>query len=571
MNKVDVAKIVASSSPTAWSQVYHAGSVTAVVSLTLSGAEEHVVLPAIGKEILNNFEAEYFSLETKNLISIKQAIEGVTKKIPENIVVSFVISVLLETVLYVFIAGSGFVLLKRNGKIGTLLENENESRDFLSASGFLEDSDIVVLGTKSFGDLISKEEITTTLSLPATQDMAESLSPKIHAQENGSVAAAIFSYRNPKSQPKVDEPTAQKVEESLPEIPPEPFQESPIPTKEKRNMSLPKLQFSHRQKLFLTIAVILIIVLVITAALTLSKNKDRQQQALFTSIFPPAEKKYEEGVSLIDLNKNLAQDDFTQAQAMLDDSQNKFPANSPEAKQIIDLKAKITTQLQTAANVNQTPANKVDNSSAPLLAFASKQNATYVTEDANNFYNADNSGVTKVDKKSNAPTQIIKNSTDYKNIGGFEIYFGNIYILDTKDGIDKYVPSGTTFSKSSYFSGTTPDLSKAVAITIDGSIWILQNDGSILKYTKGAQDSLTISGLDKPLSSPTKIVTNIDDDNVYILDNGNGRIVVLKKDGSFVAQYVTGILKQAAQLSVDEKNKKAFTLSSGAIYEIDLK
>ncbi len=130
--------------------------------------------------------------------------------------------------------------------------------------------------------------------------------------------------------------------------------------------------------------------------------------------------------------------------------------------------------------------------------------------------------------------------------------------------------SGTT--KATYFAdGVNPDLSNVVYLTIDGSIWVLFSDGSITKYTKGKQDSLTVSGLDKPLSGPTQIVTTVDFDNVYILDKGNGRVVVLKKDGSFVAQYASDTMHTTTAMDISEKDKKIYLLSTGTVYQLDLK
>jgi len=109
-----------------------------------------------------------------------------------------------------------------------------------------------------------------------------------------------------------------------------------------------------------------------------------------------------------------------------------------------------------------------------------------------------------------------------------------------------------------------------VAMSIDGSIWLLFSDGTISKYTKGTSDNFKISGLDAPLSKPSKIVTNADMTNVYVLDTGNKRIVTIDKKGTYLSQVVSDTLSSATELIVDEKNKKARFLSSGKIYEVGL-
>ncbi|KKQ34514.1 MAG: hypothetical protein US51_C0036G0007 [Microgenomates group bacterium GW2011_GWA2_37_6] len=138
-------------------------------------------------------------------------------------------------------------------------------------------------------------------------------------------------------------------------------------------------------------------------------------------------------------------------------------------------------------------------------------------------------------------------------------------------GILKFVPSGSEYEENKYFSGDSPDLGASAAMAIDGSIYILYKSGDIEKYTKAKKETFSVSGLEKPLSSPTKIFTNEDVDNIYILDDGNGRIVILDKTGKFVKAYSAGVIKGAKDIDVDEKNKKIFILSSGKVYQIDLK
>jgi hypothetical protein len=100
---------------------------------------------------------------------------------------------------------------------------------------------------------------------------------------------------------------------------------------------------------------------------------------------------------------------------------------------------------------------------------------------------------------------------------------------------------------------------------------MLTSDGNISKFTKGNNDTFTIAGLDTPLSNPTKIYTNASDDNIYVLDNGNSRIVVFDKSGNYKNQYQAGIIKTAKDFDVLEKDKKIYILSSNKTYEVDLK
>ena len=108
-------------------------------------------------------------------------------------------------------------------------------------------------------------------------------------------------------------------------------------------------------------------------------------------------------------------------------------------------------------------------------------------------------------------------------------------------------------------------------MTIDTSVWILMNDATILKFTRGKPDSFTVNGLDEPLSQPLLIFTNTDTDNLYVLDRGNSRIAVLNKNGDYQSQYKANILKDAIDFDIVESSKKIFILSKGKVYEIGIK
>ena len=164
---------------------------------------------------------------------------------------------------------------------------------------------------------------------------------------------------------------------------------------------------------------------------------------------------------------------------------------------------------------------------------------------------------------------LLKNDKDWEKGVGLSTYQGNIYILDQKNGVLKFTAGGDGFGKSSYLKDK-PDLSTASAIAIDGSVWILLKDGNILKYTKGSAEDCKVKGMDKPAKGATRLYTNIDSENLYVLDPGNSRIIKINKTGAFQTQYVADILKNAKDLEVSEKDGKIRALSGGKTYELPL-
>ena len=600
-SNLNFAKIVANPSALSWSQVYSAGKLFAVISLeTTEEVEEKDYLNVLGKEILNTLEQEFFTLETKDLDSIKQAVEATAKKIPEDLTSSFVIGSVVNNILYVYILGNGKISIKREGKIGDLLESsEQKAQNLKVTSGFLQDSDVLILQTKQFSNVVSTDTLSKFLDDLSPTEAAENIAPYVHEKEEAGAAAIIISYKTPVEDeevilaPKEDEPEIEEIkneeekekEEVIEPVGNEQFYAPKIENKQSLfdKVKLPlgffsnfriskKIDLNHPRKVILTIVVIILLVLIGSIFFAVKKQQETQVLSTFNSIYPPALKKYQEGQGLVGLNQSLADDSFNQAKSILNSGASKLPKDSSQAKQVATLMSEINTALGSAPKVSATSAKPVDASLSPLLLAETKNSALYFSEDDNNIYGLTSTLVFSLDQAGNNKKTIITNSSDWKTPAGIAPYNGNIYILDkSQNQILKYIAASSGFSKANYFSGTTPDFSKAVAMAIDSSVYVLSSDGTINKFTKGAPDTFTLSGLDKSLSSPTKIFTNASLTNIYVLDNGNSRILVLDKTGHLNSQYQASIIKSAKDFDIDEKNKKAYVLNGDKVYEIDLK
>jgi hypothetical protein len=595
-------KIVANPNAYSWSQVYSAGKLFAALSLEAKEErEEKDYLNVLGKEILDTLEQEFFTLETKDLESIKQAVTATSSKIPHEINCSFVITVIIENILYIYILGNGKVSLRRDGKLGALLEANDQKPDSLKvSSGFLQQNDTVILQTKQFSDVISVDTLSEFLDNLTPAEASENLAPLVHEKEDGGAASIIINYKQArKEEPEefaektLEESQNPEIEEKLQQESKRetPFYQSSLEKTRKTSFSLSFLpifsslinkiklprnfEISHSRKIILTIIIVIIVVFMGSIIFALNKQKDTKTQSEFNNIYPQALKKYQEGQGLIDLNKNLANDSFNQAKQILEGGKDKLPKTSNEEKQVLDLLSKVNNALGTGATTTQTisKTNTVDLSKSPLLLLETTENGLYYSEDGKNLYSLTQDSVFSFDKTGGNKKEIVKNQSDWQAAGGLSNYFGNIYVLDKKQNqILKYVSLDSGLAKTNYFGAdTTPDFSKAVSMAIDSSVYVLSSDGTINKFTKGKADTFSINGLSKPLSNPKAIVTNADDTNVYVLDNGNSRIVVFDKSGNYKTEYGASIIKSAKDFEVLESDKIVYVLSGGKLFQIDLK
>ncbi|RJO61160.1 hypothetical protein C4544_03550 [candidate division WS5 bacterium] len=183
-------------------------------------------------------------------------------------------------------------------------------------------------------------------------------------------------------------------------------------------------------------------------------------------------------------------------------------------------------------------------------------------------------GLLRVDTKQETVITAVKTDKDWGEIVGVAGFGSNVYLLDKENNeIWKYVPvvDGYTDKKSYFQDGVKVDLSGAKKIRIDSSVWILSEGGGLAKYTYGKEDEFSYKGLDKPVGLVQSFFVSEDTENVYLLDSGNNRLLVLDKKGNYHSQYSYNNLSEFKDIVVDEKNKKVYLLRESKIYVTDLK
>lgn len=163
----------------------------------------------------------------------------------------------------------------------------------------------------------------------------------------------------------------------------------------------------------------------------------------------------------------------------------------------------------------------------------------------------------------------------WEEANALAVYSSNIYLLGSESGeVWKHTLQDNIYSKgSAYADIRRVSIRGAVDMAVDGNIYILQNDGQILKFVKGAWEQdfsvRNIPAPDNAILIPTQIVTNEDTNNIFVLDKKANRIVKFDKSGDFVNQYYfDGITIE--QFVVNTKLQKIWALSGGKIYEGNL-
>lgn len=365
-NNISFSKIVATPTLNSWSQAYNAGKLFAVLSLEKTeDLPETESLNMLGKDLLERLEQEFFAIEDKNLESIKKAISSVFANTPTGINISFALGAFINNILYLFGLGNAKVFIKRENNLGQALNSENATAQAVaSSSGFLKEKDLIVLATAAFSEVITQDELNSNLNDTEPSEITEALAPKIHKAENGKISAIVIRYQTPLSEPStlpddLDEGLQEKeiiTEEAIVESETTPSPVSPFSkyfALLKSKLKIPNLKIQASKKLFLTAAIMIVGILIFSIFFAVQEQNNAKARSIFAQIYPEAQKKYDEGQGLADLNKTLARDAFTSAEKILNDNLSFFPPKSKEAIQTQDLLKKIADGLSLVSPVDK--------------------------------------------------------------------------------------------------------------------------------------------------------------------------------------------------------------------------
>ncbi|RJR15740.1 hypothetical protein C4579_01525 [Candidatus Microgenomates bacterium] len=182
-------------------------------------------------------------------------------------------------------------------------------------------------------------------------------------------------------------------------------------------------------------------------------------------------------------------------------------------------------------------------------------------------------GVHRVQIATNSLEQIIAPDSEWGRITDAGVFDGNVYLLDPgKSWIWKYYQTdGSYGSRQDYLLfDTLVNISSAQEMAIDGYVWVADQE-RILRFSQGGEDVWRITGLEMPLGKDLDIYSDEYTAHLYILDRTNKRVIVLDKDGTYLAQYHWEAPDEITDFVVSEVINKILLLSRGTIYGIDLR
>lgn len=543
-------------------------------------------------------------------------------------------AVFYQEVMYVGVMGAGGAKIYRNGKLSDLFKKERTMKEPSVASGYVRVNDILLLYTSSFLLDITKEELEKNLSESnLASDVSDRLAPYLMKGEKPAAKAAlVLCVVEREEVEKAEENTFdlhEEISETSKQIVQKPAEKNggeSVAEGLKSNFwglvrrGEPEIFLKREtgqeksRKMTFTIAVVLLFMLFGSVFWGIRKRDDEAFRKNYTALYKDASDKYDEGASLLELNPNLSKLPLTAAKDKAEELVKLVGEGRKEKAEVTQLVKKIDDALMGAIktyNVSE-PAlfydltilgDKAEGSEWNLydnnaLIFDRKNVSGYVVgltgksggvvaggddlKGVNIFamgekkaYFLGDKGVSEVNVGEKGMALIIKKDDGWGEVSSMAVFGGNLYLLDkTNSKVWKYVGGENGFlSRANYFSSSVnPDLSKAIKILIDGSVWILGSDGSLYRYTTGKLDPINLSGLSDNLGELSDFYVDATLKYVYILDKVKKRIVLFdKQSGVYNSQYVWDGMDKIMGIGADESAKKIFLLDGAKIYAVDLK
>lgn len=619
--QITSAKITGTPGPSGWTQGYEfkpedneklrkRGHLFAVISIRKN--KEDFGGEASGRELLSRLHEEYFgNLETSAFFALKNSVEKVIKEYSELSVEAEISAVaIVEDVVYSAAGGGGKVSIYRGGSIAKILESG--LAETVSASGYPQDGDFIILGTKSFFESLPQGILKASLEGPDMESLVESLAPAVHANPNPEgIGTVIVKFgdspdlkNNLAKLPTVN--FGNKIGVILKSFFKKVFSRVARIIPERRifikGKSLDESVSRSRKSMF-WVGAILLVLLLVSIGFGIKQNRNKKYRSGYLGQLTEAKDNLTQAESILGADPVRARELFFDSQAKVQD----LISRKIKDKELNDLESKLKSKEGEIVGIYREEPNlyldlsllssgfkgdKVFASGENLYVFDKNgkkvvginintkktqvlagpeqiDDASDIFAYENNVYGVFNDGIYLLGDK-----KIKKIEKDWEGVILAVAYTGNIYILDkTASSIWRYSGSGGDFGvRQNWMApGIKIDFSNAKEVVIDGSVWVLSDPFNIQRLSLGSPLQFKPKGVSPDLTNAAAIYSDEEEKYLYVLDPSQKRVVVLDKTGEYRAQYLSDSLGEATGLVVSEKTAKAIILTGSKLYSIELK
>jgi hypothetical protein len=181
-----------------------------------------------------------------------------------------------------------------------------------------------------------------------------------------------------------------------------------------------------------------------------------------------------------------------------------------------------------------------------------------------------------IEYKDNRMTYVDTADGKYRAGVAIKGYGNKLYILDPEQNqIWRYTRLRDNFDAAQPWS-VNADVKTGVSMSIDGNIYVLNANGDVTKMFSGNKEAFVVK---KPpinaLTNPTKIYTELDMSQIYILEPSTSRVLIYYKDektggATYSNQYIFDDLTDLRDFYVDKDTGKIYLMDGSKVYVVKL-
>ncbi len=168
--------------------------------------------------------------------------------------------------------------------------------------------------------------------------------------------------------------------------------------------------------------------------------------------------------------------------------------------------------------------------------------------------------------------------TDLKPASGpwadINLYGKRLFILSPGEGGDGQVlrlskTDGGFGAPAHWIKSKTTGLNDAISIAIDGTLYVLKKNGTIVRFSNGTEMGWSSAKVEPPIIEARRVWTSGDSEYIYVLEPIAKRVIVyVKQSGAFISQYRSDAFDRLTDFAVDEKNRVIYLLSGSKLYSM---
>ena len=361
----------------------------------------------------------------------------------------------------------------------------------------------------------------------------------------------------------------------------------------------------NRPRLYIGIAALLLIVLVANIYILRSKQNEHDKSAALSTTIDSLKRQYDDAKlqlafkkntdqtnsqlsSIIDSLKPLESDKVVGAQATtlanqvedtLDGQTNTVSARSPRkvatfdsASGLFELASDVVTVQSNGSKIFSSPiAGQLIDNRASLPSSTTLATGVHLDQSDAIMLLTSQHTMVKMSAPGTSPTSVDLASGSWENAVAMTSFSGNLYLLSpSANQVYKHAVNGAKYDAGTNFITDGTSVKNGISVAVDGSVYVLNSDGSVTKITRGKKDSLTVKGLPTgvTLADAKVIWTNKDSGSIYVLTKTS--VIQLDKSGQYLHRYISPEFTNLSAFIVDPNAKQAWVLNDSTVWELNL-